>query len=400
MHCKRKAANMEVLTPKREKPPMVNGGINRAFKPENVQRLTYSQNTNFQAEREEKYKNALQNLPHRGGGLHAALMGVCNYGAMANIPAPIMLSDIAATGRQFKRREIEDAINKALNDAGNTRGQYTCGQYTCGQYIKERITQNAKIIQEKLIAKGGNSIDMFDVDMWEQSNPHPEGFPQIGGMNGSEHRAGMMMLLSQLYHPNDILYIGNGYEKTGQQQAHLKTAAQWITFFADKLAAIQTETDEQKQRDCLYTLANQYPFFIVNPLSGNANENGSFRSDGNVKSFRYIVVESDTLPIEKQLALLNGLELSIVALTFTGGKSIHALINVAAINQGKEIQSLEEWRNVVKENLFAQIAPLGFDPATSNPARLSRLPGIFRPDKGNFQTLLYVNQKGGALCLN
>ena len=75
-------------------------------------------------------------------------MGVCNYGAMANIPAPIMLSDIAATGRQFKRREIEDAINKALNDAGNTRGQYTSGQYISGSISKSGSPKTPKLYKK------------------------------------------------------------------------------------------------------------------------------------------------------------------------------------------------------------------------------------------------------------
>ena len=94
---------------------------------------------------------------------------------------------------------------------------------------------------------------------------------------------------------------------------------------------------------------------------------------------------------------MNGLKLPVKSQVFSGGKSIHALVDLSSIPDGKSVVDLESWDAIVKKNFFGQIAPLGFDKATSNPARLSRLPGMYRSDKGTFQQLLYLCQNGGQL---
>ncbi len=386
-------------------PPTATGGFERTFEPSKVHQAIYTVpadlQTRYKAEREEKYRNALNALPQRGGGLHGALQTVCNFGVSAQIPGQTLLREIVATDRAFRRGEIEEAISKARHDVGK-QPRSAFRSKTSGQYIAERLADDAraKALQFVMIEKGGGSIDPFGAEVWEASNPRPGAVDRVGGLDGSECCADMLLFLSELYQPEDILFIGTGYEKTERQLEHIKTAAQWMEFFSREFDGIRNETNEREQFYKIQRLAANYPFFIVNPLTGERDANGSYRSDTNVAAFRYIVVESDTLPLEKQLALLNGLRLPIASMTYTGGKSIHALLDAAALNDGKAITSLDEWRRVVKSNLFGQIAPLGFDKQTSNPSRLSRLPGIFRPDKDKFQPLLYVNRKGGTLCLN
>ena len=58
------------------------------------------------------------------------------------------------------------------------------------------------------------------------------------------------------------------------------------------------------------------------------------------------------------------------------------------------IENLADWKTKMK-SLFAQLVPLGFDGATKDPVRLSRLPGIWRNDTNKFQQLLFLNQNGG-----
>lgn len=62
----------------------------------------------------------------------------------------------------------------------------------------------------------------------------------------------------------------------------------------------------------------------INPLDGNGV------ADINVTDYRYVLVESDSLPLERQNALIRELELPVVTLTYTGGKSLHAVVRIEA----------------------------------------------------------------------
>lgn len=115
----------------------------------------------------------------------------------------------------------------------------------------------------------------------------------------------------------------------------------------------------------------------VNPLDGKGVK------DENVTDYRYVLVESDSLPIEQQNALMHDLELPIVTLTHTGGKSLHAIVRIDA-------QSREEYRKRVAY-LFEVCEKNGLriDKACKNPSRLTRLPGFQRGD--NWQYLIETN---------
>ena len=114
-----------------------------------------------------------------------------------------------------------------------------------------------------------------------------------------------------------------------------------------------------------------------NPLDGRGVKNE------NVTDFRYALVESDTLPIEKQNAILRELELPVAALVHSGGKSLHAIVRI-------EAGSYEEYRRRV-DYLYAvcQKNGLEIDRQNRNPSRLSRMPGVTR--KGRRQFLVDTN---------
>jgi len=355
----------------------------------------------FKEEREKRFRDAIAALPNRGGGLHSALLGVCNLGAMAGLGAQEVHDAIAATGRAFRHGEIEEAIAKAGQDAELPRGIIRQRPKSITHLLTE---DRAKEVRAELIAKGGGSIDPFSADVWEASSPHPEALPSAGGLAGSECRGDMITFLRELYQPDNLVYVGNKMEPPERQRNHIKTAAEWISFFAAELEAIKREPNEREQFYKIRKLAMEYPYFIANPLTGEAQplksdpERETYRSDGNVASCRYIVVESDSIPLNQQIPLLCGLKLPVSALIYSGGKSIHALIDATALNGGTPIKDDIAWKSIV-DRLFSALVPLGFDGATKNPSRLSRLPGIWRPDKNQFQRLLYICKKGGALCL-
>ena len=116
----------------------------------------------------------------------------------------------------------------------------------------------------------------------------------------------------------------------------------------------------------------------VNPLDGKGVK------DENVTDYRYVLVESDTLPIEQQYALLHELELPIVTLTHTGGKSLHAIVRIDAHNSREVYRERVSFLFSVCEKNGLQI-----DRNCRNPSRLTRLPGFQRG--GNWQYLMETN---------
>lgn len=109
-----------------------------------------------------------------------------------------------------------------------------------------------------------------------------------------------------------------------------------------------------------------------NPLDGNGVK------DENVTDYRYALVESDSVPIEKQNAILRKLELPIAMLVYSGGKSLHAIVRVDA-------EDYSEYRKRV-DYLFGVCEKNGLHPdgANRNPSRLSRMPGVMRNGRKQF----------------
>lgn len=109
-----------------------------------------------------------------------------------------------------------------------------------------------------------------------------------------------------------------------------------------------------------------------NPLDGKGVKNE------NVTDFRYALVESDSMDLEKQNAIIRELELPVACLVFSGGKSVHAIVKI-------EAATYEEYRRRV-DYLYTVLKKNGFDCDTQNknPSRLSRMPGVLRGDHKQF----------------
>lgn len=114
-----------------------------------------------------------------------------------------------------------------------------------------------------------------------------------------------------------------------------------------------------------------------NPLDGQGVKNE------NVTRFTYALVESDTLPIPEQDVLFRKLELPIVVMVHSGGKSLHAIVRVDA-------PDYEEYRKRV-DFLYTFLEKNGvtIDKQNRNPSRLSRMPGVTR--NGNRQYIVATN---------
>ena len=348
---------------------------------------------------ERRFREALNRLPQRGEGLHSALLGVCNMGVAAGIKEDVLIETISALDREFKENEIEEAVAKALDDATqatNLKAKLKMPAPVkkaakAGKLLLDDPERTARL-QASLIEAGGGEVDPFGPDLRAASNPPPDLIPAIPGMEGSECLGGLFTFLRVAFRADDNIYIGTGREGKHRQRSHIKTRENWLDFFSTILDRVKHASSQAEQQQILIALGYDYPLFCVNPLTGEPNEKNSFRSDDNVKEYRYVLLESDKLPLGQQVALIRGLELPVVAMTFSGNQSIHVLVRVDALPGVGLIKDKSDWDRAIKNGIFPQLVPLGFDPATKNPARLGRMPGLRRPDKDEFQRLLYLNK--------
>lgn len=108
----------------------------------------------------------------------------------------------------------------------------------------------------------------------------------------------------------------------------------------------------------------------VNPMRFGCIE----KSDKNVTAYRHVLVESDGIPKPQQERILRESGLPISAMVDSGGKSIHAWVKVDA----KDRQEYNERVKVIYESLPEEYK---LDTQNKNPARFSRMAGMFRGDK-------------------
>jgi hypothetical protein len=307
-----------------------------------------------------KYRNRLSCIPTPGGnGCHPALLGTANLGILAGLAAEQIFSDIRSTipggTRRISDREIQEAINKAMQD-------HNGGTYT-PRTRPAPFAQDGKAALQRIINQGKISDEAY---LWEASPLRLWEEPQ-------DDRA---LLIDNLFLPDDLIFIGERHQ-TGIIGSTIRTALEWINHL---------KNGEQGG-----------PFIIINPLNGipaptKTGDKPTLRGDGNISTYRYAMAEFDGLNREDQIRFWSAVKLPIVALIDSGGKSVHAWLQVSKLAQ---VETSDE----IKGRLYDRIlTPLGIDAAYSNPARLSRLPGHFREEKQAYQRLLWLSSEGRPIC--
>ncbi len=118
-----------------------------------------------------------------------------------------------------------------------------------------------------------------------------------------------------------------------------------------------------------------------NPVDGVGVKNE------NVTRFRYALVESDTLSIAEQDVLFRKLELPIVALVHSGGKSLHAIVHIDAENYEEYRKRVDFLYDFLEKNGVA------IDRQNRNPSRLSRMPGVTRNSNRQYLAATNIGRK-------
>jgi len=306
----------------------------------------------------EKYNNSLHEIPAPGGaGCHAALLGIANYGVMAGLTDGQLLNDMRASIPQGTRKVPDSEIMKAIDRARMDFQPFDTAQGYVPRKVPVKTKPPERVKPEYLRHLIGKGLGQTEADFWEAS--------PIRLYNEPAQDA--RLLMETLYRPDDMLFIGERYD-TG-----VRACSDWI---------------EHINRHGTKNL----PHIIPNPVTGEQHPDKSgkpsFRCDNAIKNFRYTIVEFDNLSREDQLAFWAAIPLPIVALIDSGGKSIHGWIAV------DNICNADQWEQYIENELYKQmLIPLGVDPQCRNEARLSRLPGHYRGEKGKWQRLLYLNPK-------
>ena len=173
-----------------------------------------------------------------------------------------------------------------------------------------------------------------------------------------------------------VNYVMDAYERDGKWLPASKGTVRPV---ADLLA------DLQKYDDITFAVGDYKKdagaWIRFNPVKPGAD--GSKNDD--IADCRHVLVESDGMGIDEQLATIRRLRLPCAAIVNSGGKSVHAIV---------KIEAGEDWK-LYKQRvafLFDRLQKEKFivDKACKNQARLSRMPGVFRG--GRKQFLVSVNE--------
>lgn len=233
------------------------------------------------------------------------------------------------------------------------------------------------------------SIRVFDwddeigVDKYDAAWIEPEAIDTADNYGDKKAIDDIITYLSVVFKPSDKVGIvaesfvdADGKYKPGGKGTSSRTAEQLIK-----------EIKKYKGKGCNYDdiiggAGLDYnheagAWIRFNPLDGQGVKNE------NITEYRYALVESDSLEIEKQYGIIKEMSLPVAALVHSGGKSLHAIVKINA-------PTLEVYKERV-EKLYKVCDNYGLkvDKQNKNPSRLSRLPGIKRGN--SWQRLIETN---------
>lgn len=310
-----------------------------------------------------RFEKKLRALPPTGAGYHPALLGAANAGILAGLSDDDIFNGIRIHTDESARRVPDSEICQAINKAKQGGGTYSANRTAAGHRRSPpseelRLPYPPAVWRQRLIESGRKYSEQ---DFVAASSLHLCGHPADAAL----------CILDAFYSADEYLFIGDrGYKKVHPVSV-LRVVLEDAQAAAEFMPAM--------------------PHIIPNPVTGELHpkkDGGlSYRCDNAVKDYRFAIAEFDTIPRADQLAFWATVPLPVAALIDSGGKSIHAWIKLSGN------YTPEDWQRDIKDKLYRQmLVPMGCDPQCANPSRLSRFPGHFRADKGNWQRLLYINQ--------
>jgi hypothetical protein len=173
--------------------------------------------------------------------------------------------------------------------------------------------------------------------------------------------------ISALFEPEEkVCYITTAYQdEDGKFKPYGKTSSRTAKQLLD---SIKKYPGDITMTFGDYTEAAGV-WICFNPMDGEG------RTNKNVTSYRYALVESDTQDIETQYQIIQDLRLPVKMLVHSGGKSLHAIVNIGAVDYKQYQERVDFLYTICLRN------GLVVDTQDKNPSRLSRFPGFRRGEK-------------------
>ena len=173
--------------------------------------------------------------------------------------------------------------------------------------------------------------------------------------------------ISALFEPEEkVCYITTAYQdEDGKYKPYGKTSSRTAKQLLD---SIKKHPDDITLTFGDYTEAAGV-WICFNPMDGEG------RTNRNVSSYRYALVESDTQDIETQYQIIQDLRLPVKMLVHSGGKSLHAIVNIGAVDYKQYQERVDFLYTICRRN------GLDVDTQDKNPSRLSRFPGFRRGER-------------------
>jgi hypothetical protein len=303
-----------------------------------------------------KYRTYILKLPAPGHGAHRAIFGAGCLGARAGLAPDHVMNDLENNfppgDRELRPGEIEQGVNAAYR------------KHLSGE--SESPPPPPAVAPDKLkqIIREGKGMTEEDIRARSPVDPGNWGWEQA------------LRVLKALYAPDELLFVGDDHIP-GRLGTSIRPVGRLI-------------------RETNTTRWVLYPKIMVNPLTGqpgNKKDGGhTLRGDSCVRAYRFVVAESDDMPVEDQLAFWGAVpHLPISALVMSGGKSVHAWLRV-------DCRDATGWEEDIRLNLYPRfLVPLGMDKACKNESRLSRMPGHRRIETRQVQRCIYLAPQGKAV---
>ena len=203
----------------------------------------------------------------------------------------------------------------------------------------------------------------IDTSGWQKEDTKP--MPPIpDGYNAAKDATDY---ISALFEPEEkVCYINTAYQdEDGKWKPYGKTSSRTAKQLLDSI--------KKHPDDITDTFGSYNPsagvWICFNPMDGEG------RSNKNVTSYRYALVESDTQDIETQYQIIQDLKLPVKMLVHSGGKSLHAIVDISAVDYKQYQERVDFLYTVCRKH------GLEIDKQDKNPSRLSRFPGFKRGER-------------------
>ena len=173
--------------------------------------------------------------------------------------------------------------------------------------------------------------------------------------------------ISALFEPDEkVCYITTAYkDEDGKYKPYGKTSSRTAKQLLDSI--------KKHPNDITLTFGDYTEdagvWICFNPMDGEG------RTNKNVTSYRYALVESDTQDIDTQYQIIQDLKLPVKMLVHSGGKSLHAIVDISAVDYKQYQERVDFLYTVCRKH------GLEIDKQDKNPSRLSRFPGFRRGEK-------------------